>query len=393
MAWLTEQAITCTVPGREFWWVAPILDQARIPYRRIIRGLPSNVYDDDKSHLRLTLANGAVLAFKGGDHPDSLYGDDVFAAVIDEGTRCKEDVFTAVRSTLTATRGPLRIIGNVKGRKNWAYHLARRVEAGNLPGWRYAKITAADAVRAGIITDAEVEAAKRELPEHVFRELYLAEPSEDGSNPFGLKHIAACVGPLSTAKPEVFGVDLGKAIDWTVVIGLDKDRRPCVFERWQHEPWEVTVNRLKSILGSSRALVDSSGVGDPIVETLQREGLSVEGFKFTQGSKQQLMEGLSLSVQRREVGILDGPMRAEMDSFEYEQSRTGVRYAAPEGLHDDCVVALALANERARRYVEVAAVYVSHQAPRSPEPVGDIYAWFENQRKDPNWGFGPSRWN
>ena len=60
MAWLLEQAVVCKTPGREFWWVAPILDQARIPYRRIKRGLPQNVYADDKTHLRLTLANGAV---------------------------------------------------------------------------------------------------------------------------------------------------------------------------------------------------------------------------------------------------------------------------------------------------------------------------------------------
>jgi hypothetical protein len=29
------------------------------------------------------------------------------------------------------------------------------------------------------------------LPEHVFRELYLAEPSDDEGNPFGLEAIAA----------------------------------------------------------------------------------------------------------------------------------------------------------------------------------------------------------
>lgn len=55
-----------------------------------------------------------------------------------------------------------------KGKKNWAYRLARAVEAGNLPDWMHAKITAHDAVRAGIIAPEEVEAARRELPEAVF---------------------------------------------------------------------------------------------------------------------------------------------------------------------------------------------------------------------------------
>jgi hypothetical protein len=33
----------------------------------------------------------------------------------------------------------------------------------------------------------------------------------------------------------------------------------------------------------------------------------------------------------------------ELDNFEYVYTPTGVKYAAPEGLHDDCVMALGLA--------------------------------------------------
>ena len=37
----------------------------------------------------------------------------------------------------------------------------------------------------------------------------------------------------------------------------------------------------------------------------------------------------------------------ELESFEYEYTRTGVRYAAAQGMHDDAVCALALANHKA----------------------------------------------
>ena len=33
----------------------------------------------------------------------------------------------------------------------------------------------------------------------------------------------------------------------------------------------------------------------------------------------------------------------ELEQFEYEYTRTGVRYSAPDGQHDDTVCALALA--------------------------------------------------
>ena len=154
IVWLTEQAMAGK-PGQNFWWVAPIFPQGKIAFRRLKRMLPREVYTANETELTLTLANGAVIWFKGADKPDSLYGEDVFAAVIDEASRCKEDAWHAVRSTLTATKGPIRIIGNVKGRKNWAYNMARQAEAG-AEGMSYAKITAHDAVAAGILDAAEI---------------------------------------------------------------------------------------------------------------------------------------------------------------------------------------------------------------------------------------------
>ncbi len=342
MCWLAEQAMRCVVPGRNYWWVAPIFGQAKIAFRRLKRGLPGDIYTANESELTLTLANGAVLWFKGADHPNSLYGEDVYGAVIDEASRVKEDAWHAVRSTLTQTRGPLRIIGNVKGRRNWAYALARRAEAGE-PGMRYSKITALDAVAAGVLDAAEIEDARRTLPDAVFRELYLCEPSDDGGNPFGLAAIRACVAPLSTEPPVVWGWDLAKSVDYTVGIALDARGQACHVERWQ-APWESTIDRIALLTGATPALVDSTGVGDPVLEALQRRAPTVyEGYKFTAPSKQQLMEGLALAIQHGDIGYPDGPVVGELDTFEYAYTRTGVRYGAPEGLHDDTVCALALA--------------------------------------------------
>jgi hypothetical protein len=342
LLWLAEQAMGATVPGRHYWWVAPIFPQARIAFERLKHGLPREVYEVNESRLTVTLANGAMIDFKGADKADSLYGESVYAAVIDEATRVREEAFHAVRSTLTATRGPIRIIGNVKGRRNWAYQLARRAESGE-PEMHYAKITAYDAVAAGVLDAAEIEDAKRTLPDAVFRELYLAEPSDDGGNPFGLAAIAAQVVPLSEAEPVIWGIDLAKSVDWTVCIALDAAGAVCRFERWQG-PWQTTIPRIVRLVGETAALVDSTGVGDPVLEELQAAGrVNYRGYKFTAPSKQQLMEGLAVAIQQQQITYPDGVIVNELEAFEYVYTRTGTRYSAPEGMHDDCVMALALA--------------------------------------------------
>jgi phage FluMu gp28-like protein len=356
MAWIVEKALIEGKEGREFWWVAPAIGTAKIAFRRIKRGLPKGMIRSNDTELTITLPNGAVIRFKTGEKPDNLYGEDVWAAVLDEASRMRVEAFYAVRSTLTATRGPIRIIGNVKGRKNWFFLGCRKAEAGE-QGHSYHKIIATDAVAAGVFPQEELDDARRALPDAIFRELYLCEPSDDGGNPFGMKYIRQNIAPLSNKAPVVFGGDLAKSVDWTVLHPLDEDGVTTHGHTRFQLPWKETMGRIRMICGTTYTVLDSTGVGDPIVEQLQGPGMNVAGLKFTSASKQMLMEGLAVAIQQGEVQYPDGVIVSELESFEYEYTRTGVKYSAPEGSHDDCVMALAL------------AVYAKKSRPPEPQLI------------------------
>ena len=351
IAWLAKQAWSKGRPGRNYWWVAPVYQQAKIAYRRLRRSMSIDVQHPNDTDRNISLPNGATIWFKSGEKPKNLYGEDVYAAVLDEASRMREEAWHAVRTTLTATRGPVRCIGNVRGRKNWFYRLARRAEAGEA-NMAYHRITAHDAIAAGVLVQDEIEDAQRQLPDSVFRELYLAEATDDEGNPFGIEAIRACTeSEIASGDPVAWGWDLAKSQDWTVGIGLSKDGSVCRYHRFQ-KPWQETFEAILRETGDTPALVDSTGVGDPIVERLQREGgAHFEGYHFTSTSKQKLMEGLAAGIQKSEVRYPEGPILLELEAFEYEYSRSGVRYSAPEGQHDDCVCALALAYHKLRRPV------------------------------------------
>jgi hypothetical protein len=328
-------------PGNNFWWIAPVYPQAKIAFRRLKRAITQRLYTVNESELTITLRNGAVIGFKSAEKPDNLYGEDVFAAVLDEATRMREESWHAIRSTLTATMGNVRVIGNVKGRRNWAYRLARQAETKSID-WHYAKLTAWDAVDAGILEKREIEDAKRILPDHIFRELYLAEPSDDGGNPFGIAAIESCIARISTKKPVFWGIDLAKSQDYTVIIGLDALGTVSYMDRFQHS-WEITELEIVKALNGEVCYVDSTGVGDPIVERLQRRMNNLHGYKFSSNSKQRLMEGLQIAIHNREIRFPEGVITTELNAFEYHWSRLGATYSAPQGMNDDCVMALALA--------------------------------------------------
>lgn len=345
---IIEAALAGTF-GQNFWWVAPVSDQARIAFARVKQNLTAGSFKAVESPTpMIRLITGAQIWFKSADNPDSLYGEDVFGAVMDEASRARADAWYALRSTLTATRGWAVIIGNVKGRRNWFYEWARRVEAGRDPNASFQRITWHDACEAGVLDVEEIDDARRNLPESVFRELYEAEASDDGGNPFGLNHIAVCtVEGLSREKPAAFGVDLAKHKDYLVVTGLDELGRVCVFERWTGIPWRDSIRRIHRLVGEDiPVLVDSTGVGDPVLEELQVEHGNIHGYVFSNASKQKLMEGLAVSIQSHEIEFPSGPISNELLAYEYQTSPTGrITYAAPSGYNDDCVCSLALARE------------------------------------------------
>lgn len=290
---------------------------------------------------------------------------------------CKEEAWHAVRSTLTATRGAVRIIGNVKGRRNWFYQLARRAEA-NEPDMHFARLTAQDAVEGGVLEAAEIEDARRVLPDAVYHELYDAEASDDAGNPFGLAAIRACTQPMGGGPPFAWGWDIARSIDWSVGIGLNRAGATCAFERWNmhelppgiapgSEYWEATTTRIREVTGSVPGLVDSTGLGDPVFEGIAKGRENFEGLKFTSPSKQSLMEGLAVAIQQHQISFPPGVITIELEQFEYVYTRTGVQYSAPAGMHDDCVVALALAVRKRGQAVKSIAI--------SPLLMGGAKGW------------------
>lgn len=361
MAYLFEKALIEGKKGRVYWWVAPIASQAEIAFRRMQNAIPyPELYTTNKNQMRITLANDAIIEFKTAERPDGLYGEDVFAAVIDEASRVPRDSWHAVRSTLTATRGPVRMVGNVKGKNNWFYEICRMAEDG-APNMFYTKLTAYDAVEAGVIDESEIEDAKRVLPEAIFRELYLCEPSDAHGNPFGEdyikrqvmrnelgKDIAAPVAGAwmleGSSAPVAFGWDVAKSMNWTVGIGLDRDGRVVSFNRFR-DNWESTINRMISVTNGVPAYFDSTGSGGGVEESLQRlNAFNFRGYKFSLTSKQQLMELLAVGIQQGRIWYPAGRIVEELMQFEYNITAKGnFTYSAPKGYKDDAVDSLAMA--------------------------------------------------
>jgi hypothetical protein len=91
-------------------------------------------------------------------------------------------------------------------------------------------------------------------------------------------------------------------------------------------------------------LAESNSIGEPIIEQLRRDGLPVRGFTTTSASKALIIEALALAFEKESIRIIDDPVLVgELQAYESVRLPGGMtRYGAPEGMHDDCVMAVAI---------------------------------------------------
>lgn len=364
------------------YWYAPTQRVAKQTMNRIVKWLtaadPDNEFwTQNKSdpYIELTV-NGGRIYFRGMERPDLNYGPDAIWCVLDEGTRCREEALDVMLSVTTAMdalgHGQIRIIGNMKTRGHWMYKLWESgsdgggcdgIPKGRNPDVESFRVTYRQAIAGKVIRQSTVDLRRRTMTKDSFDALFEVNPTDDGTNPFGLAAIAACAGPGSLNDAVAFGADLARKIDYTVCIGLDEYGSCSVYERWQKRSWPLTTQRLADLIGEKPAAVDSTGVGDAPVQTLQAVLPNVYGYVITELSRQQLLDGLAMAIQSGDVHGLHKDVINELEMFETVPTLRGVRFQTG-GKSDDSVFALALAIWRLGRVKKYAIPTVT-----VPDPV------------------------
>lgn len=334
--------------GGRAWWVAPSYKMSEVgwrPLRQIGNKLGAEVRLVDRS---ITLPNGGEVVVRSADNPNSLRGEGLDFVVLDECGYMQGDAWSSVlRPALSDRQGKALFISTPKGR-NWFWRLwTKGRDAGDeWQSWRFP--TSANPY----VPASEIEAARQELPERIFQQEYLAEFIDDAGGVFRGVMDAATAIEQSQAVPGhgyIYGIDWGKYQDFTVMTVLDAEMHSMAYmDRFNQIDYAIQMDRLKALcerFPPRSIIAERNSMGDPLVEQLTRAGLPVQPFTTNNASKQQAIDALALAFERQEITILPDPVLIdELQAYEMERLPSGMlRYSAPAGMHDDTVIALALA--------------------------------------------------
>ena len=344
-------------PETLVWWVAPTYDIADIGFDAVDDVIPAAFREGEPKRTKpkaIELVNGSRISFRSADREDSLRGEGIDLLILDEAAMIADRAWQKeLRPTLSDTLGDMVAISTPKGR-NWFFEWFERGNSEDDPDVESWQSPTGDNPH---IPPEEIDAAKRELPSHVFEQEYLAEFKDESGGVF--THLDERIftaeydlDDFAGEGPYAHGWDLARHQDYLVGIVVDSQGRVVHFERTQNESWPQIQNRIESAAAEYDGIVAIDASRDnKIVADLADAGLAIEPVKFSPKRKRELIEDL---IARVEAGELTAPeipqLHHEMGVFEYEVKPSGtVRYDAPEGFHDDTVDALALASSQLDR--------------------------------------------
>jgi phage FluMu gp28-like protein len=342
------ECVGVAVRGGRSWWVAPSYKVANVGWRLITRlALQIPGAEIRKADRVVALPSGGEVSVRSADNSDSLRGEGLDFVVLDECAFMRSKAwYESLRPALSDRRGRAMFISTPKGR-NWFWHLFQQGQAGTT--WRSWSLPTADNP---FIDAAEIEAARAGLPERIFRQEYLAEFIEDGGGVF--RGVMRAVDgdcwqdePLP-AHQYIMGVDWGKHSDFTVLTVIDVTLgHVCHIDRFNQIDYSFQVQRLQVLADKfqpAQIIAEQNSMGDPIIEQLRIMQLPVTPFVTTNATKKAAIEALSLAFERDEIRIPDDAVLiGELQAFESERLPSGnIRYGAPDGMHDDTVMSLAI---------------------------------------------------
>jgi hypothetical protein len=346
-------------------WFAPSYQFLGEAWRDLTNSLLPYTTRSNATEHRIELVTGGVVEMWSLDGKDGGRSRKYARVVVDEAAMVPSLIETwnnAIRPTLTDLRGDAWFLSTPRGRNDFwqLYQYGLDPLREDWMCWQMPTSTNP------FIPPDEIEAARKEMPERSYQQEYLAEFLEDSA-------VFRKIREAATAKPQeyaqhnypshpkhayVVGVDWGKYEDYSVFAVVDATTKElCHLDRSNRIDYTLQIRRLTDLCKrfGNAPIVAEGNAQATTIELMRAAKLPVREFTTSNASKQNIIEGLMLGLEQGKLKILDDPVLiGELQAFEATRlPGGGLRYAAPQGMHDDCVMALALAWDAVGNYAPV----------------------------------------
>jgi hypothetical protein len=298
----------------------------------------------NETEMKVELRNGSIIQLIGADNIDRIVGTNPIGCVFSEYSLMKPNVWDYIRPILAENGGWAVFIYTPRGMN----HGWKLLQQGKEDGW-FVQVSPVEETQA--IPSEVLESERKQMPQDLYEQEYQCKFVEGAGAFFRGVDRNVWSGDLVPAPGHSYrlGVDLAKHQDWTVLTPFSLNTfQAGKQEKFQQLDYTLQKARIEATCRRyNLAFIrqDSTGVGEPIYDDLNNQGLPIEGYKFTEKSRTDLLNNLRILLEQDKIKIPNDPeLLDQLRSFQYtltEQGRTKI--VVPEGIHDDMVFSLALA--------------------------------------------------
>lgn len=309
---------------------------------------PEIIEKKNDSELAIYYKNGVIQRFIGSEDPDKHRGTNPFDVAFDEYAEQQRIIWEGIFQPVLMENGGTATFGFTPKGKNHAWEIAQMAK--DNPLWFVSFKGVKDTT---VFTEEDLEEIKRNTPSALYAQEYEIAFNEAAGQFF--RRIRENLYDRNSTLPEYgdfqLGVDLAKYQDFTVLTPFNLNTfRAYPQDRFNQIDWNLQKARIEAtaLRYKARVKIDATGVGDPVVEDLKSRGLNIaddDAIKFTEASRMNLLNNLAMLIEQDKIELPnDEGLLTELESFQYSLTPTGkIKVAAPETMHDDRVMSLALA--------------------------------------------------
>ena len=306
----------------------------------------------NKSSYEIKLTNGSMIYFRSTERADSIRGLAVDYLFCDESQDTNTSDFQkSILPTITA-RGKKCVLAGTPKRKNLFYDYFQMGRSEDFPNHTSYHFPSWESP---YVSTEFIEEQKRTLPPKIFSQEFEAKWQENEGSVFQNLN-GVCINDLWPNRDKNIrvyaGLDIGSKDDYSVLVILDELGRCLNVWRANNISYSEIVRKVVDTCkhyNVTELLCEVNGVGDPVYEQIKKEYSRTSPLFQTNQTKENTIRRLIGDIQDQALELpsynLMPEFIQELEIYEYEMLASGkIRYTHPNGMHDDIVDALAMAN-------------------------------------------------
>ena len=336
--------------GSKIGIIAPIYQQARKLMEDLYEAIKDSgiVENTNFSNHEIKLKTGSKIYFRSSEREDGLRGYTFDYLFLDESSFQSEDAWKRAIQPTALVHGKKVVLFSTPRGRDWFYQMYMLGQDPEYPTHASVRMNQGDNP---YINQEEILAAKKVLPEAIYRAEYQGEFLEGESSVFQNFNINT-FDKYPNPKGKVYiGVDLGQS-DYTVAVAMDQDGNVIEVYRENGKEWDEMQTNILQLANKYKGtiMIETNSMGTVIYESIKKKYQDTHPFVTSSSSKNDIVESLILAFNENQVKIpspnLFPELHQELEVFEmsYNPKTRNVRYAARPPFHDDIVMALCIAN-------------------------------------------------